>query len=115
MLFLAATSVPTKAVTTLDKLKEIPTDFWMRLGLAVLVVIGAVFFLRKVAKMNKVVLTVVVGLIVVIGGFNWIYERTEPAWATPTVSFLAGFLPTKGPPPKAPGSPVAPPAPAKKH
>jgi uncharacterized membrane protein HdeD (DUF308 family) len=114
MLFLAATTVPAKAVTTLDKLKEIPPDFWLRLGFAVLVIIGTVFFLRKVAKMNKVVLTVVVGLIVVIGGFNWIYERNEPAWATSTVSFLAGFLPTKGPPAKTPGSPAPQPGPAKK-
>lgn len=115
MLFLAATTVPAKAGTTLEKLKEIPMDFWMRLGLAVLVVIATVIFLRKVAKMNKVVLAVVVSLFVVIGGFNWVYERSEPAWATPVVGFLAGFFPTKGPPPKATVPSYPAPAPAKKR
>ena len=113
MLFFAAVAAPAKPLTTLEKLKEIPPDFWMRLGVAVLVIIGTVFFLRKVAKMNKVLLIVVVGLIVVIGGFNWIYERTEPAWATPAVNFLAGFLPTKVPPTKVP--PTKTPGPAQKH
>ena len=114
MLFLAAVAAPAKPLTTLDKLKEIPPDFWLRLGVAVLAIIGLVIFLRKIAKMNKVVLTVVIGLIVVIGGFNWVYERDEPAWATPMVSFLAGFLPTKGAVAKAPASPTAPPK-VKKH
>lgn len=104
MLVLAATTAlkPAAAATTLEKLKAIPLEFWMRLGLAVLVVIAQVFFLRKVAKMNKVVLAVVTFLIVTVGGFNWVYERSEPAWATPVVSFLADFFPTKGPPPKKP-------------
>ncbi len=84
------------ATTTLDKLKAIPPAFWLRVGLAVLAVIALVIFLRKIAKMNKVVLTVVILIIVTVVGFNWIYERNEPAWATPTVNFLAGFLPTKG-------------------
>ena len=98
---------PTVHSTTLDRLKEIPTEFWMRLGFAVLVLIGLVFFLRKVAKMNKVVLTVVSLFIVTVVGFNWIYERSEPAWATPVVSFLSGWFPTKGPPPAKTGSVLA--------
>jgi len=98
---------PSAHVTTLDKLKGIPPEFWLRLGLAVLAVIAIVFFLRKVAKMNKVVLTVVTFVIVTVVGFNWVYERTEPEWATPMVGFLAGFFPTKGPPPKKPASSLA--------
>lgn len=82
-------------------------EFWMRLGLGVLVVIGIVFFLRKVAKMNKVVLAVVTFVIVTVVGFNWVYERSEPAWATPVVGFLANWFPTKGPPPKKPASSLA--------
>ncbi len=104
MLLLAVTSAAKVPATTLDKLKDIPVEFWMRLGLAVLVVIAIVFFLRKVAKMNKVVLAVVTFLIVTVVGFNWVYERTEPEWASPVVNFLAGFFPTKGPPAKKPSS-----------
>ena len=106
MLLLAATVVakPAAPATALDRLKEIPPEFWMRISVAVLAVIAFVFFLRKVAKMNKVVLSVVTFLVVTVVGFNWIYERSEPEWATPAVNFLAGFLPTKGPPPKKPAS-----------
>lgn len=84
------------AATTADKLKEIPVDFWWKLGLGVLALIVLVVLLRKVAKMNKVVLTVVVFVILTVVGFNWIYERSEPAWATPVVEWLSGFFPSKG-------------------
>jgi hypothetical protein len=84
------------AATTLDRMHRIPADFWWKLAAAVGAVIALVIILRKVAKMNKVVLAVVVGLVVVIGGFNWIYERNEPSWATPAVNFLSGWFPTKG-------------------
>ena len=107
MLLIAAITAPTGHATTLDKLKAIPPDFWLRLGLAVLVVIATVFFLRKIAKMNKVILTVVVFVMVTVVGFNWIYQRDEPTWATPAVGFLSGFFPTKGPQPKAPNPPPA--------
>lgn len=109
MLLLAtiASQTPAPPATALDKLKAIPPEFWMRLGLAVLAVFALVFVLRKVAKMNRVVLTVVSFFIVTVGGFSWIYERSEPAWATPVVSFLAGWFPTKGPPPKTPDSVLA--------
>lgn len=104
---ITATAKPAASATALDRLKEIPMDFWMRLGLGVLVVIGIVFFLRKVAKMNKVVLAVVTFIVVTVVGFNWVYERSEPAWATPVVGFLANWFPTKGPPAKKPASSYA--------
>jgi len=46
--------------------------------------------------MNKVVLTVIVLIVLSTIGFNWIYQRNEPAWATPVVEKLAGFFPSKG-------------------
>ena len=102
-----ASQTPALPATALDKLKAIPPEFWMRFGLAVLAVFALVFILRKVAKMNKVVLTVVIFFTVTVVGFNWIWERSEPAWATPVVSFLAGWFPTKGPPPKKAASVLA--------
>jgi apolipoprotein N-acyltransferase len=80
----------------LDKLQRIPPAFWWKLGLAVLAIILAVVLLRKLAKANKVVLAVVVLIVVTAVGFNWIYERNEPAWATPVVEKLANFFPSKG-------------------
>ena len=80
----------------LEKLKQIPLAFWWKLGLAIAIFVAAVILLRKVAKMNKIVLTIIVLIVLSTIGFNWIYQRNEPAWATPVVERLAGFFPTKG-------------------
>ena len=104
LLLASSLAQPAMPVSALDRLKGIPPDFWLRMGCAVLAVIALVFFLRQVAQMNKFILAVVVVLVVGIGGFNWIYERDEPVWATPVVSFFAGFFPTKGPPQNKPVS-----------
>lgn len=93
MIYVIAAALPPAA---LDRLHQIPLQFWQRLGLAVLAIIAVVFILRKVAAVNKVVLSTIVGLFLAIVGFNWIYERNEPTWATPTVRFLSGYFPTKG-------------------
>lgn len=82
--------------TALDKLQRIPPAFWLRLGLVVLAVIVAVLLLRKLAQANKVVLAIVALIVMSAVGFNWIYERNEPAWATPVVEKLANFFPSKG-------------------
>lgn len=74
----------------------VPVDVWVKLGIGVAALILGVLILRKLAKVNKVVLTVVVMLVLSFVGFNWIYNRNEPAWATPVVQWLAGFFPTKG-------------------
>lgn len=91
MFFLAAASL-----STADRLRQIPMDFWLRLGAAVAILIVTVIVLRKLAQVNKVVLLVVVGMAATMIGFNWIYERNEPAWATPVVRWLADFFPSKG-------------------
>lgn len=92
ILFAAATAA---APTAMDKLKQIPPAFWLKVGIAVLVVVAAVIVLRKVANMNKVVLTAIILVVLSSVGFSWIYERNEPAWATPVVEKLAGFFPSK--------------------
>ena len=85
------------ATTTADRLKDIPPEFWYKAGLGVLALIAVVFILRKVAKVNKVVLGIIVLLVASFTGFNWIYERNEPSWATPFVERVSHFFPTKGP------------------
>ncbi len=84
------------AATALDKLKQIPPQFWWKLGLAVLALIALVFVIKKIAGTNKVVLGVIVFVVVMIVGVNWIYERNEPAFLTPIVDKIAPFLPSKG-------------------
>ncbi len=93
MYFLAAAAT---SKSSADRLKEISPEFWVKIGIGILVIILVVIALRKLAKVNKVVLTIVVLLILSIVGFNWIYERNEPAWATPAVQWLANYFPTKG-------------------
>lgn len=82
--------------TAAERFSQIPTEFWLRMGIAVAVLVAAVIVLRKIAKMNKLLLGGIVLMVVTFVGFNWIYERNEPAWATPAVGWLAGFLPSKG-------------------
>ncbi|MBC7367846.1 MAG: hypothetical protein H7343_13720 [Undibacterium sp.] len=83
------------AVTAAEKLQKIPTAFWINVGIAVLIIVGVVIVLRKLAGTNKVVLAVVSALIISVVGFNWVYERNEPKFLTPFVDKLAGFFPTK--------------------
>lgn len=93
MFYVIAAALPLAAF---DRLHQIPIQFWQRLGLAILALVAVVLVLRKVAAMNKVVLSAIVALFLVFVGFNWIYERNEPTWATPTVRFLSGYFPSKG-------------------
>jgi uncharacterized membrane protein YkvI len=83
------------AASTVSKMQGIPTGVWLRIGAAVLALVVLVVVLRKVAKMNKIVLAIVVLLVVTIIGFNWIYERNEPAWATPVIDPISKFFPTR--------------------
>ncbi len=84
------------AVTAMEKLKAIPPGFWLKVLLGVAIVVGVVIALRKVAAMNKVVLAVIVFIVVIVGGVNWIYERNEPAMLTPFIDKIAPFFPSKG-------------------
>src|SRR4051812_3252732 len=102
-IFFAAASSAAKT-TAADKLRQIPMEFWLKIGAGIVGIIVVVIVLRKVAKVNKVFLGVGVFLVLTFIGFNWIYERNEPAWATPAVQWLSGFFPSKGKVERKPGS-----------
>jgi hypothetical protein len=89
MIFFAA------AATTLDKLKAIPADVWVKIVLAIVALVVVIVVLRKVAQVNKLVLIMVVLFTLSVVGFNWIYERNEPKWMTPVVEKIAPFFPAK--------------------
>ena len=80
----------------MEKLKEVPPSFWLKLLLGIAIFVGVFIVLRKVAAMNKVVLAVIVFIVVIVGGVNWIYERNEPAMLTPFINKIAPFFPSKG-------------------
>jgi hypothetical protein len=87
MIFLAA--------TTLDKIKAIPADVWVKIGAVALGFILVIVVLRKVARVNKLVLILIVLFVLSVVGFNWIYERSEPKFLTPVVEKIAPFFPAK--------------------
>ena len=84
------------AVTTIEKLKEVPKSFWINAAIVILGLIAVVIILRKIKEMNKIVLGLILAFIFVLIGFNWIYNRNEPKFLTPFVDMVAPFLPTKG-------------------
>lgn len=84
------------AVTTLEKLQAVPTRFWINASIVIAGGALALVLVRHAARMNKYVLTLLIGLFVSTVGFQWIYERNEPRALTPVVDMFAHFLPSKG-------------------
>ena len=94
-------NLPFAAATTtqaalMERLRQIPPDFWWKIAIGVGAVVAVVIILRKVAKMNPLLLSIGLAFAGSVIGLNWIYERNEPKWATPVVQVVAGFLPSKG-------------------
>ena len=87
---------PILAAEALEKVQRIPFEFWWKAALGIAIFVAAIVALRKLANMNKVVLGVIIFVVVMIIGFNWIYQRNEPAFMTPVVEKIAPFLPSKG-------------------
>ncbi len=84
------------AATALDTVKKLPPADWMKIGIAIAAVIVVVVVLRKIAKMNKIVVGVVVVVSFSILFFSWIYNRNEPKFMTPLIDRLAPFFPSAG-------------------
>jgi len=82
-------------LTTWEKLQHVPKDTWINLGLCVLAVVIITRVWRGLKKFNDYApyIAVVVAMSGLMG--YWVYERTEPAFLTPVVEPLTGFLPTK--------------------
>jgi hypothetical protein len=84
------------AVTSLEKIEKVPPLFWLKALGVLAAFIAAIVVLRKVARMNKVVLAVISAVVITVVGFSWVYERNEPAFMTPIVDKIAPFFPSKG-------------------
>lgn len=84
------------ATTTLEKLQAVPTRFWIN---AAIFIIGgwiAIMLMRHAARMNKMVLTMIIVVVMTTVGFQWIWERNEPRFLTPYINLIAPFFPSKG-------------------
>ena len=84
------------AVTAVEKLKTLPPDVWMKIGIAVGGFIVAIFVLRRVMKMNKIIGGIIVFVVGTVVFFSWVYNRNEPKFLTPIVEKIAPFFPSAG-------------------
>ena len=84
------------ATTALEAMKHMPARTWMKIVIGIAGILVSVFVVRKVAKMNKIILSVFVLVIGSVVFFSWVYNRNEPEFLTPLVDRLAPFFPTAG-------------------
>ena len=84
------------AASTLEKIKNVPPQFWVNTALIIGGIIVGFLVLRWIAtRMNKFVLGIICFAGLSILGFSWIYNRNEPAFLTPAVDVIAQFFPSK--------------------
>jgi hypothetical protein len=93
-----AAMLPLLALTTLEKIQQVPPRTWWLIAIGIGAFIGVVVLIRLAGQVNKFLLGGILFLVVFVVGIKWVYERDEPAWATPFIEPLAssGFLPTAG-------------------
>jgi hypothetical protein len=46
------------------------------------------------ARMSKLSLSLIIFLLITMAGFQWIFERNEPRFLTPTITAVAPHLPS---------------------
>ena len=84
------------AVTAVEKLKTLPPDIWLKIGIGVAVFIAAIFLFRRIMKMNKIIGGIIVFVVGTVVFFSWVYNRNEPAFLTPLMNRIAPFFPSAG-------------------
>jgi predicted membrane channel-forming protein YqfA (hemolysin III family) len=88
--------MPLLAQSAVDKMKTLPPDVWLKIGIVILAIIVTVFIFRRVMKVNKMIASVIVFVVGTIMFFSWVYNRNEPKFLTPIVEKIAPFFPTAG-------------------
>ena len=82
------------AVSAAEKMKTLPLDVWLKIGIAVAAVVITVLVFRRVMKMNKIIAGVIVFVVGTVIFFSWVYNRNEPKFMTPLVEKIAPFFPS---------------------
>ena len=77
-----------------DSVAEVPppADFWLRLALIFAVVLAVLWVLRAVHRFSKTLYWLLLGFLVSGFGYNWVWKRGEPPWATPVVERVASWM-----------------------
>ena len=83
------------AINVAEKLRQVPRANLVNLGLGILVLIVAIILIRQAARMNKIVLFMIVMVALFVVSFTWVYERNEPKFLTPLVDQIAPFFPSR--------------------
>lgn len=84
------------AVSAVEKMKTLPPDVWLKIGIAVAALVIGVLVFRRVLKMNKIIAGVIIFVVSTVVFFSWVYNRNEPKFLTPIVEKIAPFFPTAG-------------------
>jgi hypothetical protein len=69
-----------------------PADFWLRVVLITAVVLAVIGLLRALHRFSKTLYWLVLGCLLSVFAYNWVWQRQEPPWATPVVERVAGWL-----------------------
>ena len=82
-------------LAVLDKLRQIPLQFWINLGLCALALIIVVRSWRALREINSFMpwLGAMIAGVMILS--YWTYNRNEPRFLTPLVDKLTLVLPTK--------------------
>ena len=71
------------ATNTLEKLQAVPQRFWVNAAIFIIGGWVAIMLIRHAARMNRMVLTMIILVSFTTVGFQWIWERNEPRFLTP--------------------------------
>ena len=88
--------MPLFAVTAWEKIQTMPPAIWLKIGIAIGAFVLTIFLFRRVMKMNKIIASVIVFVVVTVVFFSWVYNRNEPKFMTPIVERIAPFFPSAG-------------------
>lgn len=88
--------MPLLAQSAVEKIKTLPPDVWLKIGVVILAIVISVLLFRQVMKMNKILGSIIVFVVSSIMFFSWVYNRNEPKFLTPFVEKIAPFFPTAG-------------------
>jgi hypothetical protein len=88
--------MPLLAQSAFDKMKTLPPDVWLKIGIVIFAFIVAVFIFRRIVKVNKIIGSIIIVVVGSIIFFSWVYNRNEPKFLTPIVEKIAPFFPTAG-------------------
>ena len=84
------------AVTAMEKLKTLPPDIWLKIGIGIAAFVISILVFRRVMKMNKIIASIIAFVVFTVVFFSWVYNRNEPKFLTPLVERIAPFFPSAG-------------------